>query len=85
VRTRAEAQRLGFPGSPTFQVGGEDLFPTDSVPALTCRIYPREGGRFSPLPDTSDLAARLRSVLARPWELPGWVDFRARPSAASSS
>ena len=32
-----------------------------------------------PLPDAADLAARLRDVLARPWELPGWVDFRAAP------
>ena len=83
VRTRAEAQRLGFPGSPTFQVGGSDLFPTDSGPALTCRVYAREGGALSPLPDPADLTARLRDVLARPWELPGWVDFRAQRSASS--
>jgi peroxiredoxin len=85
VRTRAEAQQLRFPGSPTFHVGGRDLFPSDAAPALTCRIYQREGGVPSPLPDTTDLTARLRHVLARPWELPGWVDFRARRSAATSS
>jgi hypothetical protein len=85
VRTRAEAQRLGFPGSPTFSVGGRDLFPTDSAPALTCRVYARDGGALSPLPDRAELTARLRDVLARPWELPGWVDFRAQRSAATSS
>ena len=53
VRTRSEAQRLGFPGSPTFQVGGRDLFPTEAPPALTCRVYPREDGRSAPLPDAA--------------------------------
>ena len=77
VRTRADAQRLGFPGSPTFQVGGRDLFPADAPPALTCRVYQRADGRSAPLPDGAALADRLRDVLARPWELPGWVDFRA--------
>ncbi|MGY1615394.1 redoxin family protein [Geodermatophilus sp. SYSU D00691] len=76
VRTRADAQRLGFPGSPTFQVGGRDLFPSDAPPALTCRVYTRGDGRSAPLPDADDLAARLREALVRPWELPGWVDFR---------
>ncbi|RFU18814.1 thioredoxin family protein [Geodermatophilus marinus] len=83
VRTRDEAQRLGFPGSPTFAVGGRDLFSTAAPPALTCRLYSRPDGRSSPLPDTADLAAALREALVRPWELPGWVDFRthsARPS-----
>jgi peroxiredoxin len=84
VRTRAEAKQRGFPGSPTFQVGGQDLFPSDAAPALTCRVYERQGGRLAPLPDTADLTARLRDVLARPWELPGWVDFRAQRSATSS-
>lgn len=85
VRTRADARSLGFPGSPTFSVGGRDLFPTDAPPALTCRVYHRSDGRSAPLPDAADLADRLRHVLARPWELPGWVDFRKqRPTAASS-
>lgn len=78
VRTRSEAQRLGFPGSPTFSVGGRDLFPTDAPAVLTCRVYPRPDGRSGPLPDAADLADRLRDALARPWELPGWVDFRSR-------
>ena len=82
VRTRAEAAQLGFPGSPTFSVGGRDLFPSEAPPALTCRVYARADGRSSPLPDTDDLAARLREVLARPWELPHWVDFRSSRTAS---
>jgi peroxiredoxin len=76
VRTRDEARRLGFAGSPTFAVGRHDLFPTDAAPALACRVYTRSGGRVSPLPDAEDLAGRLRAALARPWDLPGWVDPR---------
>ena len=76
VRTREEAQRLGFPGSPTFHVGRADLFPVATPPALACRVYTRPDGRISPLPDRDDLAARLREALARPWDLPHWVDPR---------
>jgi hypothetical protein len=76
VRTRDEAHRLGFPGSPTFQVGRVDLFPTDAPAALSCRVYTRDDGRMSPLPDRDALAARLREALARPWDLPHWVDPR---------
>jgi hypothetical protein len=79
VRSRDEAERLGFPGSPTFQVGRRDLFPTDAPAALTCRVYRRDDGRISPLPDAADLAGRLRTTLARPWDLPHWVDTR-KPS-----
>jgi peroxiredoxin len=76
VRSRADAQRLGFPGSPTFAVGRRDLFPSDAPPALSCRVYRRVDGRSSPLPDAAELADALRSALARPWDLPGWVDPR---------
>ena len=76
IRSRAEAEDVGFVGSPTFAVGSQDLFPSDAAPALTCRIYQRADGRVSPLPNGDDLASRLRDVLARPWDLPGWVDFR---------
>jgi peroxiredoxin len=83
VRSREEAARLGFPGSPTFQVGRRDLFPVDAPPALTCRVYARADGRSSPLPDADDLAARLGEALTRPWELPGWVDFRRQTASPS--
>lgn len=76
VTTAEEAARLKFPGSPTFQVARRDLFPTDAAPALTCRVYRAPDGRISPLPDSAELTARLRTALARPWDLPGWVDPR---------
>jgi peroxiredoxin len=75
IRTRAEAEDAGFPGSPTFQVGGVDLFPVDAPPLLACRIYERDG-RPSPLPGSEELAAQIKDVLARPWDLPGFVDPR---------
>ncbi|HJY26290.1 MAG TPA: thioredoxin family protein [Actinomycetes bacterium] len=82
VRTRKDAQQLGFPGSPTFQVGRRDLFPVEAAPALTCRVYTRPDGRMSPLPDATELAERLRQSLARPWDLPGWVDARKQRRTA---
>jgi peroxiredoxin len=80
VITLDEAARLNFPGSPTFQVGRRDLFPVNAASALNCRIYRTPDGRVSPLPDPTDLAARLREALARPWDLPGWVDPRKETS-----
>jgi peroxiredoxin len=76
VRSRAEAERLGFPGSPTVHVGRRDLYPVDVPASLSCRVYTRPDGRISPLPDRADLAERLRAALARPWDLPNWVDPR---------
>jgi hypothetical protein len=69
-----------FPGSPTFQVGGLDLFPSDAPVALACRVYQRPDGRISPLPSSDQLQERLRDALARPWDLPGWVDIRRNPA-----
>ena len=78
VVTQAEADELKFPGSPTFQVGGVDLFPTASAPALGCRVYTTREGRPTPLPEEPSLSSVLRERLARPWDLPGWVDPRKR-------
>ena len=76
VRTPADAAALGFPGSPTFQVGSADLFPSDAVPSLGCRVYRTDDDRPAPLPDREQLAEVIRTRLARPWDLPGWVDPR---------
>jgi hypothetical protein len=77
VTSPDQAAERGFPGSPTFQVGGADLFPQpEAAPALACRTYRLDDGRVSPLPSAAQLEARLRDALVLPWELPGWVDFR---------
>ena len=83
ITSPAGATDRGFPGSPTFQAGGADLFPEpDAEPALACRTYTRDDGRLSPLPSAAELEARLRDALARPWELPGWVDFRKQTASS---
>ena len=80
-----QAAERSFPGSPTFQVGGNDLFAADGPPALACRTYQRADGRLSPLPASDDLVARLRETLARPWDLPGWTDHRKTASRSAGA
>jgi peroxiredoxin len=83
VISQEQAVDRDFPGSPTFQAGGADLFPEpDAPPSLGCRIYTLDDGRVSPVPSAAQLETRLRDALMRPWELPGWVDFR-KQSATS--
>jgi hypothetical protein len=54
-----------FVGSPTFRVGGADLFPPHPGEhySLSCRMYTRRNGRPSPLPDVDDLREALRTAL----------------------
>ncbi|GAA1839200.1 hypothetical protein GCM10009682_64200 [Luedemannella flava] len=63
VETDEEAAEVGFVGSPTFRWQGSDLLPPDAAEhvGLTCRVYRRRDGRFSPLPDPED----LRDAVAR--------------------
>lgn len=63
IEDEADAERLGFPGSPTIRVNGEDVEPPgkDDPAGLTCRLYRRPDGGASPLPDPDN----LRAVLAR--------------------
>ncbi len=45
IRTAAEAQRLGFRGSPTVLVDGTDPFASeDHAGGLTCRLYDTPNG-----------------------------------------
>jgi hypothetical protein len=65
VLTDEEAERLSFPGSPTYIVGGADIAaPPAGVPyrADACRAYERPEGRVGPLPGLHDLVAALRAV-----------------------
>lgn len=59
----AQAARLGFPGSPTILVDGEDLQSPGGLPTgLTCRVYRLRDGRISPLPDRADIGEALRAA-----------------------
>lgn len=56
VTTEEQARELGFIGSPTIRVDGEDIDPPGlegEPPGLSCRIYRLEDGRISPLPSES--------------------------------
>ena len=61
IMSEEDAARERFPGSPTIRVDGQDLFPIDDPPGLSCRIYRLADGRFSPTPDPG----ALREALAR--------------------
>ena len=63
VTGEEEAERLGFPGSPTIRVRGRDVDPPghDSPIGLTCRVYRRADGRVSALPDRGAIRAALTS------------------------
>jgi hypothetical protein len=64
VTTNEEAERLGFPGSPTIRVDGHDVDPRgeSARPALTCRIYHLPEGRVSPVPAREQLEEALSSA-----------------------
>ncbi len=62
VRTLAsdrEAAALGFHGSPSFIASGKDLFPANSQPALSCRVYRTPRG-LAGLPELESVRAALR-------------------------
>jgi 8-oxo-dGTP pyrophosphatase MutT (NUDIX family) len=69
VRSDEDAERLGFPGSPTYLAAGRDLFPREDLGAAptvdACRAYVRPGGRIGPLPHHDDVAAALRRAARR--------------------
>jgi hypothetical protein len=64
VTADAEAEGLGFPGSPTFHAGGADLLPGAEGPFRwdACRAYARPDGRIAPLPALEQLASALRAL-----------------------
>jgi hypothetical protein len=70
IETEEQAAAEAFPGSPTIRVDGEDLFPIDDPPGLTCRVYRLADGRFSPTPDPvllrEALSARAANTAHRP-------------------
>ena len=59
VETPEEADRIGFRGSPTILVNGEDLFAdTSAATGFACRLYRTEAGAEA-APSLSQLASRL--------------------------
>jgi hypothetical protein len=60
VTSDDQARRLGFPGSPTIRVNGDDVqAPAMAATGLSCRVYRTRDGRVSPLPDAADIDAAL--------------------------
>jgi hypothetical protein len=62
IKSDAEAERVGFVGSPTILIGGDDLVPAgaEEPAGLSCRIYRRRDGRIAPTPDPDDLREALQ-------------------------
>jgi hypothetical protein len=67
IKTEADARRLGFVGSPTVLIDGEDAVgaAADEPPGLACRLYRRRDGAISPIPDPDDLREALRRAAER--------------------
>jgi hypothetical protein len=65
IKTEQEAAERAFIGSPTLRIDGLDPLPSGAgEPAgLTCRVYRRRDGRYSPTPDPDDLRDALRRLL----------------------
>jgi hypothetical protein len=61
VRTREDAIRLAFPGSPTIRIDGRDVDSEGALlpPALNCRVYRLPDGRTSPVPSREQLEEAL--------------------------
>jgi hypothetical protein len=63
MATEEQAASAGFIGSPTIRIDGRDVQPTGDEPTgLTCRVYRRRDGRYSPNPDPADLRDALRDA-----------------------
>jgi hypothetical protein len=65
IATEAQARERAFIGSPTVRIAGVDVLPPDpdEPTGLTCRIYRRRDGRYSPTPDPLDVRDGLRRLL----------------------
>jgi hypothetical protein len=64
IATDADAAAAAFHGSPTFTIDGKDLFPSDTEPAVTCRVYPGQHG-LSGQPTPESLREAIRATAPR--------------------
>ena len=67
IATDDEARASGFIGSPTVRVAGVDVAGGGELEGarLSCRVYRRRDGRYSPTPDPLDLRDALRRLEPR--------------------
>lgn len=61
IHTETEAANTRFGGSPTILVDGVDLFPTQPVRSLACRVYATERG-YAGAPTPSQIEEALRET-----------------------
>jgi hypothetical protein len=63
ITTESEAATESFVGSPTIRIDGRDVQPPNDEPTgLTCRVYRRRDGRYSPTPDPADVRDALQAA-----------------------
>jgi hypothetical protein len=67
IQTDADAEQVGFAGSPTILIGGADLVAAGALErvGLSCRVYRRRDGRIAPTPDPDDVREALRGAIER--------------------
>ncbi len=67
VITEQQAHDRAFIGSPTVRIDGVDVLEpgADEQTGLSCRVYRRRDGRYSPTPDPLDLLDALHLMLPR--------------------
>jgi glutaredoxin len=58
------AQEDKFVGSPTIRVNGQEIVPAGDQYGLTCRVYQKADGRFSPLPEYADVVNGINRLRA---------------------
>jgi hypothetical protein len=72
IATDEQAASDSFVGSPTIRIDGRDVQPPNDEPTgLTCRVYRRRDGRYSPNPDPADVRDALRAAARTESGVPG--------------
>jgi len=88
IETEGDAASERFIGSPTIRFDGAEVQPQPNEPAgLTCRVYRRRDGRFSPTPDPEDVRDALRDARAQAHAAPptGHSPLAAAAAAAAAA